>query len=348
MATVVHAQDPLFSGGLTAVDIEAPASMTDASSATCGGCHRRVYRQWVASGHADAWNGAAFQATWTDHPKGWCLMCHLPSATAQSELTGTASPVQPHHELNKAAEKAFVSEGVGCASCHVRDGEVLTPYKPGWFAKNAHSIRQDTRLAEPEFCAGCHEFAFPVHEPLFPFAYGDTPMQSTWSEWSSSSHADEGDRCQDCHMPRGQHKWPGGHDLAWLADHVDVEVASDGATATVRLSAIGAGHAVPTGDVFRKLEVELCADRACDDPMGKARFFKFFRPTDTSWRIESDTRVPPPTINNPEPFVKVEAPLTGAATWWRLWIVYGESRLAERLPQSDVRGLVAEGAVGSE
>jgi hypothetical protein len=83
------------------------------------------------------------------------------------------------------------------------------------------------------------------------------------SEWAESRHA--GTTCQGCHLParegRHAHHFPGGLDAALLRDAIAVEAAraqaEEGITRVhLTIAADGAGHAVPTGDIFRRLEVK--------------------------------------------------------------------------------------------
>ncbi|MCP4872989.1 MAG: hypothetical protein GY898_30215 [Proteobacteria bacterium] len=282
------------------------------SSEACGECHATIYEQWAASGHARARRDPRFVASGRHGPAGWCIDCHSP-----------------------LREEGLEAEGVGCRACHGSADGLITARHPTLRARLAHRIRKDPRLEAPEFCGDCHEFTFPLHSPAFPFTWGDEPMQSTQTENFSTGRLV---RCQECHVPLGDHTMPGAHDVALIRE--TVTVAIDGGAVT--LTAEGAEHAVPTGDPFRRFVVELCADEACAEPLALARFGRTFERTETSWRETSDTRIPPPRDGVPGS-ITVEVELTQPASRYRLWYYVAESRLYGELKPDDFRHLIEEG-----
>lgn len=243
-----------------------------------------------------------------------------------------------------APEGGLAEQGVSCAVCHVRDGEILAVDAPFW-ARLFHPIREEPRLAEADFCGGCHEFPFQRHTPRFPFAYGETLSQATLTEWRGSSAAARGQRCQGCHMPSGSHAFPGAHDAALVRGALAAEVVAGAPDrAVVTVVARGAAHAVPTGDPFRRLVVELCEDEGCSSLVGQAVLRRALEPDETSWVIASDTTVPP-AVDGEEARRRLEVQTTAPALAWRLWLYYGDARFHEHLPEEEVRLLVAEGRV---
>ena len=83
-------------------------------------------------------------------------------------------------------------------------------------------------------------------------------MQSTISEHARSAEA--GLACAECHMPRAaaghrSHAFPGGYDRALVQGALQLRAEREGGRVRVTLTPRRAGHAVPTGDLFRRLEV---------------------------------------------------------------------------------------------
>jgi hypothetical protein len=108
-------------------------------------------------------------------------------------------------------------------------------------------------------CASCHEFSFPDPERRVRREL----MQSTASEHRASPFAHTA--CAGCHMPRvadapgrahRSHRFAASRDAAFLrsAARVTATRLADGVV-EVRIAANGVGHAFPTGDLFRRIEV---------------------------------------------------------------------------------------------
>jgi len=293
----------------------APTLADRPSSEACAGCHEATHAEWAASGHAGAFTDPRFQLAHRDEPAAWCLECHAP-----------------------LREAGLAGEGVGCAACHGVDGPILSARRPTLRARFAHRVRFEPRLAEPEFCAACHEFTFPLHTPAAPFAWSDEPMQATWTEWRASG-SDE--PCQGCHLPLGAHGMPGAHDLDYVRRTVAVSVSADAVT----LTATGAAHAVPTGDPFRRFVVDLGADEACAEPLARARFGRTFDRTAEAWREASDTRVPPPQPGEDSASRTLSVELTSTPSSYRLWYYVAESRLYGQLEDEQFRHVIDTGSL---
>jgi hypothetical protein len=121
-----------------------------------------------------------------------------------------------------------------------------------------HAVSRAPAFATASACARCHEFSFPDPErrisPLL--------MQSTATEHRASPYA--GSACADCHMPlvgegRSRHKshaFPASRAPALLRAALEISAARpDAGTIEVRLAPAAVGHAFPTGDLFRRVEV---------------------------------------------------------------------------------------------
>lgn len=129
-----------------------------------------------------------------------------------------------------ASEAALAAIGVGCVTCHeARAGEMAT-----------------------RACDGCHEFAFPD---------GTGKMQLTVTEHRASPRASTS--CAACHMRRvdghASHAFASSRDGAELRRAAWIDAARDAEDVVVTLRAREIGHAFPTGDLFRRLRVEVSA-----------------------------------------------------------------------------------------
>jgi nitrate/TMAO reductase-like tetraheme cytochrome c subunit len=208
----------------------------------CEACHSEEAREWRGSMHQRAYQDPIFQAALELEPLPFCRGCHAPEAPAENTDSEVSLRTQQQREL-----------GVGCVTCHVQVGHIVGPRS---LDGRYHSTLGDARLTTEAACAGCHEFDFPKPQRAL--------MQSTRSEHEESPLAQES--CQDCHMPavnggsseqpkqRKSHRFEVDDRLLESALSVSAERSSDRAV-NVTLTVTGAGHAVPTGDLFRRLEV---------------------------------------------------------------------------------------------
>lgn len=224
--------------------------------AACAECHPRHAEEWRRSAHAAAFTDPLFV-----HEYGgdrFCSDCHAPRA-ARPEL-----------------DPDLAALGVDCATCHVREGVV----------HGAAVSRDGTTL-----CATCHQFDFPGDPTL--------PMQDTVAE---SGRGDREAPCTGCHAPRvdghTRHDFPGHRDPELLsrALYVDASATRDGWSTDVelRLRTFDASHAVPTGDVFRRLEVRVWVEGRPENAARALLGRRFDVDEDGAWHAAEDERVPPP------------------------------------------------------
>ncbi len=211
----------------------APQGMSDAA---CVACHPSVAAEWSGSQHRSAFTESTFQSAHALEPRAFCRACHAP------EQDPTVSAISPAAEL-----------GVSCRSCHVVEDELVSGLRRS-SGQAPHSVRRD-----PEFgrlgCARCHQFNFPDSD------LRGTPlaMQSTLDEHAASRNPRR--PCVDCHMPRGadgraSHGFAVSRDPEALRRSVRVSARRlDARRVEVTLVAGEVGHAVPTGDLLRRLEV---------------------------------------------------------------------------------------------
>ncbi len=204
-------------------------------NAACVGCHAEIASEWRASLHRRSHDVPEFQRAYAREPQAFCRRCHAPEADA---------------------ERDGAALGVACVTCHVTESDVLAAPAHGGSAP--HALRRDARFATDAACASCHEFAFPRNAA--------TPMQATVTEHAASAFADV--TCAACHMPtvatsRGSHR---SHAFAASRDPSSLREAVRASARRVSDSAIEivvapgrVGHAVPTGDLFRRLLVSAQA-----------------------------------------------------------------------------------------
>ncbi len=246
------------------------------SARACGACHAELYAEWKTSTHAHAWVDPQFQAEITKSGNRWlCLNCHTPLRVQQDlwpvGLQGddVELPILVEAPVYDAALR---EEGITCAACHVRQGEI---WGPGLSDSRApHPVRASEAYRTNEVCERCHQALATYEGKDFVCTF------DTGGEWAAGPYPAEGKGCSDCHMPMverpaaaggparevRQHWWrgagipkapgveqpveanPPGLDLAakWAEDRL-----------TVVMTNAGAGHRLPTGDPERWVQVDV-------------------------------------------------------------------------------------------
>jgi hypothetical protein len=212
----------------------------------CEGCHVQIADEWRESWHARSHTDPAYQRAFTLEPLQFCQGCHAPEADPSWPVPGLGARL-----------------GVSCVTCHVVAGQVLAAsrndaHELGLGADAMpHPVLRDGRLDGTAACSGCHEFEFPDRTAR------RTPelMQATVTEHARSDQ--RGQACAGCHMPltaraplpHRSHAFLGGHDEALVKSAVDVRAERRPNGARITLTPRELGHAFPTGDLFRRLEV---------------------------------------------------------------------------------------------
>lgn len=171
------------------------------SAKVCGECHTRQYTEWQQSMHAyaaispvfEAMNAKAFRDS-NGEVGTFCTGCHAPVGTELGEKGHT--PVADRSELSK--------EGITCSYCHsaiehdgpIGNNNLLTdPEGPlqGPFQSSGtegHLSSESSFIKSPEFCGSCHDV----------FSFPSLRIEEAFTEYKESPAAQEGVRCQDCHM----------------------------------------------------------------------------------------------------------------------------------------------------
>ncbi len=258
---------PLFPDGLPVAVQQTPDGLANLSAQGCNACHVQAHDAWAGTAHATAWQDPHFQAA-LDGVGGStaCLSCHLPLTNQHPRLAAgyvAGDLARPDLQPNTQWDAGLMSEGVTCAACHVRDGQVLGPRA---VSSAPHPVAVSTELSTSAFCASCHQLTWPG---------ADQPFYDTFGEWERSGYAAAGVRCQDCHMAP----------VAGVAAASSRVVQASHAFATDSARAVsilvdlpapefqrgqdyrlqitvqntGAGHSFPTGSPFKsyRLSVEL-------------------------------------------------------------------------------------------
>ena len=263
----------LLVGGTTPV-LDGNAFFAPEPVGECRSCHPAEWQEWSTSRHAAAWVDPVFQAEFARGRPAWCVSCHAPLAADPSAPDGPAA-----------------DQGVACAGCHRRDGRMVSARRG---EGSPHDTAVDPSFGSADFCAGCHQFNFPILGAGGHLVrYTDEPMQATVSEWRASRLSREVG-CTDCHgaSPAG-HAFRGSHDPELVASAIAVELCRDGGSLEVALANRGAGHNVPSGGVHRRMVLRAWTSRA-PERMAERTFGRRFRPLAAGGKqTVSDTTIAP-------------------------------------------------------
>ncbi len=210
-----------------------------AENRACELCHEREARSWRSSLHHHAGTHPAYRDAFAVEPNPFCRGCHVP------EGVPTAEP--------SASVRAL---GVGCVTCHLTPGgDILAAPAQDRQEPAPHRLLRSAEFASDGGCAGCHEFTFPGLHGGDDRAF----MQTTSREHRRS--AGRTTPCASCHMPlvdgARSHGFDRVRDPAWLRENLLVEAERQGDIVQLTLRQPRPGHAFPTGDLFRRLEVGL-------------------------------------------------------------------------------------------
>ncbi len=315
--------------------VASPAPLRSLSAEFCRSCHEAQFQQWQRSRHAVAATNALFRASFHQDPMDWCISCHAPLPEQLAELKKARGIA--------AGRSAIVDEGVNCAVCHLREGAILSSRPATAAAQRAHPIRVTAELASSAFCGRCHQVNWPLS--IHPFRDSVLPMQDTLAE---SQNVRPLRSCQSCHMPAGSHRFPGGHDVGWLRETLSAKVwVESGGLLHVRVRARGIGHRFPTGDPFRRLQADVCAEPDCAEPLAILSFGKFFRDKNDHQVLMRDTALPAPKGRDLEIerqlSRRIKPPRT--ALFWRLRYAYAAPTTERALTESEIAADVASGSV---
>ncbi|MGE0326806.1 MAG: multiheme c-type cytochrome [Polyangiaceae bacterium] len=224
-----------------------------AQNARCEECHADVAREWRGSGHQLAFTRPEFQRALVREPKhaqGFCSDCHAPESVTERKLAGATDD-------GVSAEAGAL--GVACTSCHAEQSPSAQATRVGnGLGRTAPHGFMGT--AGDAACGACHDFSFQGKASSF-------AMQRTLAEHrAASSEA----TCVSCHMARSatgpaganathwSHSFPGGRDAKFVASALSVTASRlEPGSVRITLTPRDVTHAVPTGDLFRRLAVSV-------------------------------------------------------------------------------------------
>jgi hypothetical protein len=274
---VLFAAGALFTQGLAPIDTGAPAQQLAAQA--CAGCHAAEHAEWAASRHGRAWSNAIFQREYQQQTLAWCVHCHAPLREQLAQVhTGSGG--------------ALAADGVGCAACHLREGRMVSRTR---HAGSPHDTDARADFGGPTFCAGCHQFNFPIiatDEGVgHVVAYSRYPMQDTVAQHAAGARAAL--PCRTCHTSPAGHAYPGGHAPAMLARALTLDVCRARGELRLRITNSGAGHNVPTGDLHRHVVLRAWRPSA-PERLHETLFGRRFTPAPGGGKqTVADTTLPP-------------------------------------------------------
>jgi hypothetical protein len=221
-----------------------PIAVLARTNRACEACHPVHAEEWRSSRHRNAFLDEAFTTAYQRTPFRFCRDCHAPHAKGTPDGARLADWV--------------ADNGVACVTCHVPEGKGVS-----------HPVLRPVP-DDASACAGCHEFRFPDAEAPAagsdPSVIAATLMQRTLWEHERSRFAETS--CATCHMPEvgeGAHRHRDhrfAHDDARLRAALGVTASRPRPDRVVlALEPIGVGHAFPTGDLFRRLELRVGDER---------------------------------------------------------------------------------------
>lgn len=257
---------------------EIPEGLVSLKSEDCGVCHQEHYAEWKLSTHAHAWTDLQFQAELDkDSSPFMCINCHIPLQNQQEYIVSgliNGDIYKPVKEKNPFFDPVLQQEGINCASCHVRNGEIV-----GVIGSELapHKVRKAPELLTEELCIGCHN-ANAVITPTLACTF------ETGDEWKAGPFYGK-KNCKSCHMPEvmraivpgypvrksHRHFFTGSgipkfdtvqttvlNGLAFYPAKVAKEYAVNEAFGfDIRLKNENAGHRVPSGDPERYILIHL-------------------------------------------------------------------------------------------
>jgi hypothetical protein len=270
---------------------------------SCGTCHPVQFRDWQSSIHAKSMGpGIAGQLAEmiTSDPASArsCFTCHAPLGE-QSPLIRSAEGLVPNPDLDADLQ----SQGVVCASCHVRGHQRFgPPRRDGSITDRTpreslphNGLTRTGAFLRSEFCASCHQFA------PNGLALNGKLLENTFEEWRTSPAARRGQQCQDCHMPDRRHVWRGIHDREMVKSGVQITLVTgrpryrpgDELSARLTIRNTGVGHDFPTYVTPRVIVRAELLDAAGAPVPGSLEERAIGRevPLDLSREI-ADTRIP--------------------------------------------------------
>lgn len=225
------------SGVVTENPIASPPALS-LNPDDCASCHPKESQEWRESLHARSYTNSIFLSEFNPRRQAWCVTCHAPLAP----------------DLTKVNDKdPLVVQGVSCASCHIKNNELVSLQKK---PNSPHQTKVDQSFGDPQFCASCHQFNFPILDNQGKLTrYTDLPMQDTFGQYQKSGFSET---CLDCHAATdGKHRFPGSHHLETLQSALYVSLCAKEGQLQMGVQNRGAAHNVPSGGVHRYMVLRV-------------------------------------------------------------------------------------------
>jgi hypothetical protein len=255
-----------------------PNGLVSLSARDCGICHINHYNEWKKSTHSQAWKDLQFQAEVKKESSPFmCINCHIPLQNQQEHIiTGLENGdiYKPVKVINPKFDQNLQTEGITCASCHVRNNVII-----GTTGSNLapHPVTMDPVHLSEKLCISCHN-ASAVITPTLACTF------ETGDEWKSGPFFGK-KNCISCHMPEISrsvvegfparkshfHAFPGAGIAKFDTLHAEKLESLHFSSSIIRknykcrdtikykFSVMNefAGHRVPTGDPERFITIEL-------------------------------------------------------------------------------------------
>ena len=255
-----------------------PEGLESISAESCGTCHVDHYNEWKTSTHSVALQDMQFQEEFKKDSIFTCLNCHTPLQN-QLEYIVTGYVEGDYKQEVKIPNPDFdpvlQQESITCATCHIRDGQVIGPNET---SHATHKTVKRPEILSHQICISCHN-ASAVINPTLVCTF------ETGEEWENSWAHDEEQTCVDCHMPETERSIFQGmpvkksrfHNFAGsgIPKFPEMEpqelkglliteslisakyAAGDSLKATITLKNDQAGHNIPTGDPERYIIISF-------------------------------------------------------------------------------------------
>jgi hypothetical protein len=216
---------------------------------SCGSCHAKQWEDWKTSRHSMAM-GPGVWGQLIGEGAGLvesCSQCHAP-LSEQHEYLSTSDG---EYAENRRYDAHLQSQGLACATCHVRGNQRFGPpfsetsAAASVFGKGHHGgAVVSPAYQDSAFCKPCHQFEESG------MSLNGKLLENTYNEWLESPYAKKGETCQSCHTPDRRHWWRGIHDPETVRNalQLDVQMKNQRAriNAEIQLTNVGAGHHLPT------------------------------------------------------------------------------------------------------
>ncbi len=143
-----------------------------------------------------------------------------------------------------------------CLKCHlpleVQRSSVgsISPklHEEGVTCSSCHSVSQGKAINDSKMCSKCHQFNF---------LNSEIAAQNTYKEWQKYASSGGTKRCQDCHMKNGSHDFKFSNPKILFEKALKISIVTRNGKKMIHLKNEGAGHNIPTGDIYRHIQLQI-------------------------------------------------------------------------------------------